>query len=85
VSGKVFPNTESIRNPISRQAALTAHTRNNAFLLFKEKDLGSIEVGKWADMVILDHDYMSVAVDEIRNIKPIKTFVRGEIVYTSDD
>ena len=85
VSGKVFPNTESIRNPISRQAALTAHTRNNAFLLFKEKDLGSIEVGKWADIVILDRDYMSVAVDEIRNIKPIKTFVRGEIVYTSDD
>jgi hypothetical protein len=85
VSGKVFPNTESIRNPISRQAALTAHTRNNAFLLFKEKDLGSIEVGKWADIVILDRDYMSVAVDEIRNIKPIKTFVRGEIVYNSDD
>ncbi len=68
---------------MSRQAALTAHTRNNAFLLFKESDLGSIEVGKWADLVVLDRDYMTVPVDEIREILPLQTIIRGEIVYDS--
>ncbi len=82
-SGKVFPNKKSIENTVSRQAALTAHTRNNAFLLFKENDLGSIEVGKWADLVILDRDYMTVPVDEIREIMPLQTIIRGEVVYDS--
>ena len=82
-SGKVFPNKESIKDTVSRQAALTAHTRNNAFLLFKENDLGSIEVGKWADLVVLDRDYMTVPVNEIREISPLQTIVRGEIVYDS--
>ena len=84
-SGKVFPNKKSIKNTVSRQAALIAHTRNNAFLLFKENDLGSIEVGKWADLVVLDRDYMTVPVDEIREISPLQTIVRGEIVYSSEN
>ena len=83
-SGKVFPNKISIRTPVSRQAALVAHTRSNAFLMFKESDLGSLEVGKWADLVVLDRDYMTVAVDEIRDIKPVKTIIGGKIVYDSE-
>jgi predicted amidohydrolase YtcJ len=82
-SGKVFPNKTSIRTPVSRQAALTAHTRSNAFLMFKEKELGSLEVGKWADMVVLDRDYMTIAVDKIRDIKPVKTIIGGKIAYDS--
>ncbi|TWU28888.1 hypothetical protein Poly41_68390 [Novipirellula artificiosorum] len=39
--------------------------------MFKENDLGSLEVGKWADLVVLDRDYMTVAVDEIRDVKPV--------------
>ncbi len=85
ISGKVFPNKQSIKNTVSRQAALTAHTRNNAFLLFKENNLGSIEVGKWADLVVLDRDYMTVPVDEIREILPLQTIIRGELVYNSAD
>ena len=83
-SGKVFPNKTSIRTPVSLEAALTAHTRSNAFLMFKEKDLGSLEVGKWADMVVLDRDYMTIPVDEIRDITPVKTIVGGKIVYDSE-
>ena len=40
--------------------------------------------GKWADMVVLNRDYMTVAVDEIRDIKPIKTIIGGKIVYDSE-
>jgi len=82
-SGKVFPNQTSIRKPVSRAAALTAHTRSNAYLMFKEKDLGSIEVGKLADMVVLDRDYLTVPVGEIRDIKPVMTIVGGELVYAA--
>ena len=82
-SGKVFPSKISIRTPVSRQAALTAHTRSNAFLMFKEKELGSLEVGKWADMVVLDRDYMTISTDEIRDIRPLKTIIGGKIVYAS--
>jgi hypothetical protein len=51
--------------------------------MFKEKDLGSLEVGKWADLIVLDRDYMTVAVDVIRDIKPVKTIIGGKIVYDS--
>ncbi|MGB0582578.1 MAG: amidohydrolase [Limisphaerales bacterium] len=83
-SGKVFPNKISIRKPVSREAALIAHTRNNAYLMFKEKDLGSIEVGKLADMVVLDRDYLTVPVDEIRDIKPTMTIVNGKPIFNAE-
>tara|TARA_B110000495_G_C23022785_1_gene607070 strand:+ start:700 stop:819 length:120 start_codon:yes stop_codon:yes gene_type:complete len=35
-------------------------------------------------MVVLNRDYMTVAVDEIRDIKPIKTIIGGKIVYDSE-
>jgi predicted amidohydrolase YtcJ len=84
-SGKVFPNEVSIRTPVSREDALIAHTRSNAFLMFKENELGSLEVGKWADMVVLDRDYLTVAVDEIREIEPIQTIVAGKVVFKSEN
>jgi predicted amidohydrolase YtcJ len=80
-SGKVFPDRVSIRSPVSREAALTAHTRSNAWLLFKERDLGSLEPGKLADLVVLDRDYLTVPVDELRDLKPVLTVVGGRVVY----
>jgi predicted amidohydrolase YtcJ len=80
-SGKVFPDEVSIRTPVSREDALIAHTRSNAYLMFKEKDLGSLEIGKWADMIVLDRDYLTVPVDEIREITPVQTILGGRIVF----
>jgi len=51
--------------------------------MFKEKDLGSLEVGKFADLVVLDRDYLSVPVDKIRNITPTMTMVGGRVVFES--
>ncbi|HBU36707.1 MAG TPA: hypothetical protein DEB70_02765 [Planctomycetaceae bacterium] len=42
-----------------------------------------MEVGKWADLVVLDRDFMTVPVDEIREISPLQTIVRGKVVYNS--
>jgi len=82
-SGKVFPNQVSIKNPVSRKDALIAHTRSNAYMMFKEKDLGTIEAGKLADMVVLDRDYLTIPVDEIRNIKALMTVVGAKKVYSA--
>jgi predicted amidohydrolase YtcJ len=61
--------------------ALIAHTRKNAYLVFQEDNLGSIQSGKLADLVALDRDYLTVPVDQIKDIKPVMTIVGGRIVY----
>ena len=66
---------------LTREEALIAHTRSNAYLMHKEDLLGSIEVGKLADLVVLDRDYMTIPVDDIRNLNSLLTMVDGRIVY----
>jgi predicted amidohydrolase YtcJ len=66
---------------ISREEALIAHTRRNAYLIFQEKNLGSIEVGKLADLVVLDRDYLTVPVDQIKDTRSVMTIVNGRVAY----
>ena len=66
---------------ITREEALIAHTRSNAYLMFMENDLGTLEAGKYADLVVLDSDYLEIPVDDVRDIRPVMTMVSGEIVY----
>jgi predicted amidohydrolase YtcJ len=68
---------------ISRQQALHAYTRGNAWYLNREHDLGSIEKGKFADLVVLDKDYFRVSDAEMREIRPILTVVGGNVVHDS--
>ena len=70
-----------MKYPISREDALVAHTRNNAFFLNRENDLGSIAPGKLADMFIADRDYLTVPAGDIRLIKSVMTIVGGRVVY----
>lgn len=80
-AGKIFPEIPAFKETITREQALIAHTRSNAWLLFMEKDLGTLEKGKFADLVVLDRDYLTIPVDEIRDIRPVMTMVGGRIVY----
>lgn len=66
---------------ISRDQALFAYTRENAWYMNREDDLGSIEVGKRADMLVLDRDYFSVSDGAMRDTLPVMTLVDGEIVH----
>ena len=67
---------------LSREEALVAHTRRNAYLVFQEKNLGSIEVGKLADLAVLDRDYLTVPEDQIKDIRAVMTIVNGRIAYS---
>ena len=67
---------------ITRQQALKALTVNSAYQHYIETHKGSIEVGKKADMIILDDNPLTVAEAELRHIKVLETVKDGETVYT---
>ena len=81
VTGEMIGGRKVNRQSISREEALIAHTRNNAAFLFQENNIGSLAPGKYADLLILDHDYLTVPASEIKDIKPLLTMVGGKIVY----
>ena len=81
VTGKMIGGHEVNRQTITREEALIAHTRNNAYIVFQESNLGSLQPGKYADLIILDRDYLTVPADQIKDIKPVMTMVGGRIVY----
>lgn len=67
-----------IENALTREETLKGMTIWAAFSNFEENEKGSIEVGKFADFVILDKDIMTVDIHEVPNIKVEKTVVGGE-------
>ena len=81
VSGLDAGNNRVLDETLTREEALIAHTRSNAYLFFQEKNLGSLEVGKLADLVVLDRDYMTVPAAEVKNIQPTMTMVGGRVVF----
>jgi predicted amidohydrolase YtcJ len=81
VSGLDVGGNKVLDETLTREEALIAHTRSNAYLFFQEKNLGTLEVGKQADLVVLDRDYMTVPAAEIRRIKPTMTMVGGRVVF----
>jgi predicted amidohydrolase YtcJ len=81
VTGKMLNGTIVNTDTITREQALIAHTRSNAAFLFEEANLGSLAPGKYADLLVLDRDYLKVPADEIKDIRPLMTMVGGRIVY----
>ena len=87
VTGKMVGGTQALRasETISREEALIAFTRRNAFLVFQENNLGSIQPGRLADLVVLDRDYLTVPADQIKDITSVMTIVGGRIAYEAAD
>jgi len=70
-----------IENSVSRFDALYAMTSHGAYANFEEDEKGSIEVGKFADFVILDNDLITSAENRIPLTNIVATFINGELVF----
>jgi predicted amidohydrolase YtcJ len=81
VTGRMIGGRQVNRQTITREEALIAHTRSNAIFLFQEGNLGSLAPGKYADLLVLDRDYLTVPDSEIKDIRPLVTMVGGKIVH----
>jgi predicted amidohydrolase YtcJ len=67
-------------NALSRENTLKGMTIWNAYANFEENEKGSIEVGKFADFIILEKDIMTVSEKEIPTTKVLATYINGEKV-----
>jgi predicted amidohydrolase YtcJ len=67
---------------LTRQETLWLATAANKWFI-GEDDIGSIEAGNHADLVVLDRDYFSVPEDEIRRIQSRLTIIGGRIIYNA--
>ena len=85
ITGKTVAGTP-LRDPrqnLSRQDALRLYTIGSAWFSSDEKRKGSIEVGKLADLVVLNGDYLTVPEERIPSLESLLTIVGGRIVYTA--
>ena len=65
-------------------AVIKMHTINAAYQLHMERATGSIEVGKYADLVILDQNLFEIPTERISETSVVKTILGGKVVYSAD-
>ena len=75
--GRVFVPEQRL----TRAEALRASTLNNAYAGFMERELGSLTPGKYADVVVLSKDIMTVPEREIPEARVVYTIVGGVVRY----
>jgi predicted amidohydrolase YtcJ len=66
---------------VSREEAIRMYTANGAYLSWEEKTKGTLELGKLADMVVLEQDPLKVSDSELLTLNVDMTFVGGKMIY----
>ena len=83
IDAKGYPNGGyQPKNVLSRQQALQGMTIWAAKSNFEENEKGSIEKGKWADLILLDTDLMTALPQQVLKAQVHKTWVGGQLVYS---
>ncbi len=70
---------------ISVEDALIAYTSHAAYAAFDEKVKGTIEKGKLADFVLLNHNILAIDPNKIKDIKVLATYVGGQKAYSDSN
>jgi predicted amidohydrolase YtcJ len=69
---------------LTRHEVLRAITMNSSYELHQDQSTGSLEVGKLADLIVLDRNFFEIPAVEIADIKVLQTVVGGRVVFQSD-
>jgi len=70
-----------LEEALTREQVIRFYTWNNAYLMKLEDQVGSLEPGKRADLVILDRDLLTCPIDKVRETKVVATYLDGRKVY----
>ena len=70
------------QNSITVYQGLEALTINAAWQIKMDEKIGSIKIGKYADLIVLDKNPLDVDKNELRNIKILETFVHGNKIIS---
>jgi predicted amidohydrolase YtcJ len=68
---------------LSRHEVLRAITMNSSYELHQDQSTGSLEVGKLADLIVLDRNFFDIPAVEIADTKVLQTVVGGHVVFQS--
>jgi predicted amidohydrolase YtcJ len=66
---------------IDLQAAIAGYTTSGAYVNFEERQVGSIEVGKAADLIVLDKNLFAIPKTEIHRVKVVMTLLEGKSIF----
>ena len=66
---------------LTREQALRFYTTNNAYILFLDDQVGALEPGKRADLIVIDRDVLTCPVDDIKATQVLRTYLDGKMVY----
>lgn len=75
------PATTCPEERITLKEAIDSFTKGGAYSLGREQELGTIESGKLADIVVLDKNLFSINTAQILDTSPLMTIMNGRIVY----
>ena len=70
-----------MENALTREETLKGMTIWGAYFNFEENEKGSIEIGKFADFIILDNDLIESDENRIPYTNIVATFLNGELVF----
>ena len=78
---KWYDGTLHLEEALTREQAIRFYTVNNAYLLFREQQVGSLEEGKLADFIVVDRDLLTCPVDDIKDAQVLQTYLNGQRVF----
>jgi predicted amidohydrolase YtcJ len=66
---------------LSREQAIRFYTINNAYIMFLDDKIGSLEEGKLADLIVLNTDILTCPADSIKDTQVLRTYLNGKLVH----
>jgi predicted amidohydrolase YtcJ len=78
---KWFDGQLHAEEALSREQAIRFYTTNNAYLVFLDDQIGSLEVGKLADLIVLDRDLLACPLDDVKDTQVVATYAGGQQVF----